>query len=122
MKRPEQDLQISVCKWLDWCLPKPWRYWATYNNAKNRTQGGINKAMGVKAGFPDLCVAGRLNGGTCLVGIELKVGARKLEDAQQDWRRWFFESGASYFLCRSIDDVEDALRTAGVPLRAPGEG
>ncbi len=74
----EQALQRAVADYLALCVlaPPAGPWWTAVNPipAKSRAAAGISKAMGLKAGTPDLvlCWKGRL------VGIELKAGRGRL--------------------------------------------
>jgi hypothetical protein len=51
-----------------------------------------------------------------LVGLELKTEIRRQSQAQRGVEVDFGSVGASYALCRSIDDVREALARAGITL------
>ena len=56
--RPEEDLQRQCADWLRWVLPPPpaGPVWTFVNNGMKRTraEAGIAKAMGQRAGWPDI--------------------------------------------------------------------
>ncbi len=95
-------MQRAVAAYLAWCVPAPpdGPWWTAINPipAKSRASAGVSKAMGLRAGTPDivLCWKGRF------VGIELKVVL----------------VGAVVTMCRTLDDVAAFLATLGVPSRA----
>ncbi len=78
----EESLQRTVTDYLAWCVPAPpaGPWWTAVNPipAKSRAAAGISKAMGLRAGTPDIvmCWKGRL------VGIELKIDGGRLSPAQ----------------------------------------
>ncbi|MGL4442993.1 MAG: VRR-NUC domain-containing protein [Alsobacter sp.] len=116
MARPEQELQIAVAAFLDVALPTDWR-WLHVPNGGWRTpaEASLMKAMGQKAGAADVLIlppAGRF------IWIELKSPAGRLSDSQADWRDWCASIGAPWFLCRSLDDVIEALASLQIRLRA----
>ncbi len=128
MKRPEQILQIQVVDWLRLAAPDL-LYFAVPNaiGVKNaRRIGGINKAMGVRAGVADLCFV--LNFSyrnhkypAHVAFIELKApgtGHHKPNDNQDVFRKDCQRSGAPYAICDSLAQVEGTLRGWGVKLRA----
>lgn len=51
-------------------------------------------------------------------GIELKTASGTVSDAQRRMSAEIIAAGAQYHICRSVEDVEAALRHDGVPLRA----
>ena len=114
----EQSLQRIVAEYLAWCVPAPpsGPWWTAVNPipAKSRTAAGISKAMGLRAGTPDivLCWNGRL------VGIELKAGRGRLSPAQREAHDAITLAGAVVTTCRTLDDVAAFLATLGVPSRA----
>ncbi len=69
----EQSLQRAVADYLTWCVPAPpsGPWWTAVNPipAKSRAAAGISRAMGLKAGTPDIVLCWK--GG--LVGIEFKA-------------------------------------------------
>jgi hypothetical protein len=68
-RSPEADLQRAVCEYLDRALPFGWRYWHNYQNAPTVQAQARLKALGVKAGIPDLILAGP---DRQMIAIELK--------------------------------------------------
>ena len=64
----------------------------------------------MRAGVPDVlvCLRGRF------VAIECKTGKADLEIKQVEERERLVDAGALYILARSLDDLEDALLTAGL--------
>lgn len=112
---PEETLQRSVVKLLRHALPEGSIFFAVPNGGlRSRTEAIRFKSTGTLAGVPDLLVitAGRI------LGIELKSGNGRLSDAQLYCHEQFRRAGADVFVCRSLEEVADALTAAGVPLRA----
>jgi hypothetical protein len=116
VQRPEQDLQRAVAEFLDLCLlpPARWLHIPNQVGTRDRYEAELLKAMGVKPGAADVLV---LTGAGRFVWIELKSDAGRLSPAQQDWRDWCQSIGAPWFLCRSVADVVEALRSCQVRLR-----
>lgn len=131
MNRPEESLQRAIVHFLTFALPKEWIFWATPNQRGTRTvvEQKILRALGVRAGVPDLFVLGP---GPHLIAIEvkappvlLKSGAPSkakpvVSDAQQEVLALLAANGVPILIARSIDDVEAALRGLGVPLKTNG--
>jgi hypothetical protein len=112
--RPEEQLQRAVVDLLQvyanrglltFCHPANggWR---------SKAEAGAFKAMGVRAGVPDLLVW-KQGGGH--FQIELKAGAGKLSPAQAAWHATVTSLGHRVYVCRSVDDVERCLRAEAVP-------
>ncbi len=122
MPRPvqpaEQSLQRTVAEYLALCVPAPpaGPWWTVVNPipAKSRAAAGISKAMGLKAGTPDIvmCWKGRM------IGVELKAGRGRLSPAQVETHDAITLSGGVVTTCRTLDDVAAFLATLGVPSRA----
>lgn len=116
MKRPEETIHRAVAAYLKVALPGAC-YWTSIPNqrgTRKRFEMGILKALGVKAGAPDiiLCWDGRF------IGIELKAPGGKLSDNQESTSDSITLAGGVYTVARSVDDVDGFLRIIGVPLRA----
>ncbi len=113
----EQSLQRTVAEYLAWCVPAPpsGPWWTAVNPipAKSRAVAGISKAMGLRAGTPDIvmCWKGRL------VGIELKAGRGRLSPAQLEAHDAITLAGGAVTMCRTLDEVVAFLATLGVPSR-----
>jgi hypothetical protein len=112
---PEQSLQKTVASYLDLALPAD-AVWTAINPvpAKSKAAAGLSKAMGMKAGWPDLLI---IWNGQCHA-IELKAGNGRLSTAQIGIAANFDEAGAFWERCKSLDEVAATLKTWGIPLRA----
>jgi len=114
----EESLQRTVADWLAWCVPAPpdGPWWTAVNPvpAKSRAAAGVSKAMGLKAGTPDIvmCWKGRL------VGIELKARRGRPSPAQLETHDAITLAGGVVATCRSLDEVAAFLDTLDVPSRA----
>lgn len=115
MKRPEQALHKSIAAYLGASLPKPWIFWHTPNGGgRSKVEAAIFKAMGVRAGIPDLFVLGPER---FLVGLECKSEKGRLSPAQKEALGALAELGVPTIVCRDLDDAIAALASLGVPLR-----
>lgn len=127
MQRPEETLQRAIVAYLDRCLLPPWIFWATPNQRGTRKvyEQTILKALGVRAGVPDLFILGP---GARLIGIEVKAPAKQtkrgaskakpvLNDAQKAMFPRLAELGVPVVIVRDVDDMVSALRTMGAPFR-----
>lgn len=110
----ESRLQRSVHQYLSWALPPDAVHFAIPNGlmrsekARARAQG-----EGVTAGVPDLCVVHR---GRALF-VELKSRRGVMSPAQRSMTQKLIYAGAAVCCCRTLPEVEAALREACVPLR-----
>lgn len=115
MRRPEQQLQISVAAFLRLALKPPTIWTAFPAGGGGRTRGAFLKAMGLQAGWPDILIIDR---GPNVIGIELKAKTGTHTPAQKMIARAFHDVQAWYILCRSLEEVERALRFCKVDLHA----
>ena len=116
-QRPEQVLQIQVAAFLNVALPEESLWWHTPNQVGNRSyaEAGILKAMGVKAGIPDILILYRAR----LYAIELKAGSNSSTPAQGAIQATMAELGARVAPdAGSVEQVERALRAWEIPLHA----
>ena len=109
---PEERLHRAVADWLRAVLLFPAWFTTFPAGGGGRVRGAKLKAMGLQPGMPDILVFAQCD----VIGIELKVESVQ-SLAQQEVEMIFGICGFGYFVCRSIDDVEAALRLRGVRLR-----
>lgn len=106
---------MQVARYLEHALSPDISWWHTPNGGKrSKAEAGRFKAMGVKAGIPDLLFFHRSQ----LDAIELKVGKNNLTSKQEDVRDQLLREGARYAVCRSLSDVCDTLDEWGYRLKA----
>jgi hypothetical protein len=80
--------------------------------------------LGLRPGWPDILVlhpaATNVDGcrSVILVGLELKAAIGRQSGVQRGVETDFAAAGATYGLCRSIDDLLAILQRAGVSLFA----
>ncbi len=114
-KQPEQALQRAVAEFLTLALPVPDAWFTTIPaGGGGKVRGAILQGMGYRAGTPDMLVIYK---GT-VIWMELKASNRKLTEVQDDCCGDLIAAGCKWALCRTLEDVERALRRFGVPLRA----
>ena len=125
MKRPEEALHMAVARFLDVALPSDAVWWHTPNGGKRtRAEAGKFKAMGVRAGFPDIAILWR---GKLLV-VELKAPGKspaRLSPPQRELAGRLTRAGAHWRCINSLDPLVTALYVVGIPCRAtlmPGAG
>jgi hypothetical protein len=124
MQPRERELHADVARFLRLALRSP-TTWTTFPAGGGGLERGRMLArLGLRPGWPDILVlhpASRATDdghGAILVGLELKTESGRQSQAQRAVEAEFAAARASYALCRSIDDVQGALRQAGVPLFA----
>ncbi len=105
----ERDLHKAVAAYLDACLPAN-TYWTTIPGG----DGARTMAPGYKRGCPDILV---IHAGFSLF-IELKGPKGSVSKAQESTFIRLGLAGARAVVCRSLDEVEEALFCAGVPIKA----
>ena len=118
-KHPEEALQRTTAQFLgiekNVALPEDAVWFHPPNGgARSKAEAGIFKAMGVKAGVPDIIVVYRGR----MIAIELKAAGGSLSPAQKDMHARLSMAGALVYTATSVEAVEGFLRGAGVPLRA----
>lgn len=114
---PEEEIQKQVAQYLDWALPPGFRWLHIPNQRGTRKQweNALLKAMGVKAGAADCLIftdTGRF------IWIELKSNEGSLSKDQRAWRDWCHSIGVPWFLCRSVQDVFEALVFCNIAVKA----
>ena len=128
MKRGEEGLQRALVAFLRASLPKPWLVFHVPNGGgRSKAEGGILKAMGVRAGIPDLFLLGP---NSRLIAIECKAPPRTLKtrarkslakarfsEAQQETIAALGELGVPTLIARNVEETIAALAALGVPFR-----
>ena len=119
MQRLEQNLQIQIWKFLQVALDHNNSLaWATANEMgfggkKAIILGAIRKKCGVVAGIPDIFVFSKGR----LIGLEVKTLTTTQSESQQLLQQRIESSGGSYYIVRSVKEVEEALTASGVALK-----
>lgn len=112
MRRPEESLHRQVVDLLHVLENRgTLTFFHPYNGGyRTRAEVGIGKALGVRAGAPDLIVfsAGRA------FGLELKAPKGRVLPSQKEWGARAEQHGVPTAICRSLDEVLDALRGWGI--------
>lgn len=107
MKISEDELQIACFEWIELMRPAhPILEWVIHvPNGGKRPRGaaGKLKAMGVKPGVLDVLLPLPYNGWSGLA-IEMKVGANKTTEQQDDWLDVFRASGYYTAVCYRVED------------------
>lgn len=120
----ERELHSAVAQFLRLALRAP-TTWTTFPAGGGGLERGRMLArLGLRPGWPDILVMHpaptEIEGcrRAILIGLELKTPIGRQSQVQRGVEADFTGAGATYALCRSIDDVCAALGRAGVPLFA----
>lgn len=119
-QHPEQDLQIAVVSKILEPLEMAGKLsFAAFSNGfkRSKAEAGLAKAMGQRAGVPDLIVW--LPSWGISFFIEMKSSTGGLSTSQSTFVTKIGTFGFSTYVCRSQQDVMAALQSEGV---LPGEG
>lgn len=123
-KKRRRDLEgpvhMAIVEFLDLMLPEPLKALHFANGEKrDKRAAGRLKAMGLKAGAADIIVLGWMKGAVpSFIWFEVKpIEGGRLSEAQAGWRDWCASIGAPWFLVRSIEDAEHALKYLGIKLK-----
>ena len=102
LKRGEDTEQMGVIDWANWNtgrFPELKLLFHVPNGGKrNAAEAARFKAMGVKAGVPDLCLPVP-RGGYAGLYIEMKYGKNKTTEKQEEWIHSLIEQGYLVKLC-----------------------
>ena len=90
-------------------------WWTAINPipGKTRAAAGLSKAMGMRAGAPDLIF---LHQGE-FFAIELKAGKGRESDAQYVNSTLIIVAGGHSHICRSLPEVQGVLMAHGIKLK-----
>ncbi|NBB65064.1 VRR-NUC domain-containing protein [Pseudomonas sp. ODNR1LW] len=115
-KRPEEDLQKVVVRFLKLAAPKAvFFHVPNQRGTRKRFEQELLKAMGVRAGVADLVFV-LPEGRVAFLELKAPDNPRQSTD-QAQFEEDVRALGAPYLICRSLAEVEGALRAWGVPLR-----
>ena len=108
----ERQIHLVVADYLTKTEKLDGFMWFHTPNGGHRTQanGGLLKAMGMKAGIPDICI---IKGGKSH-WIEIKTRTGRASPVQSEMSKQLIEAGCVYAICRSLDEVVVALRGWGI--------
>jgi hypothetical protein len=114
LHQTEWALQRACAAFLSKALPAD-AYFTSIDIGRSTSaaQGQLRKLRGCKAGVPDMLIVSS----DITLWLELKAGA-SLSAPQKLTRDALVLNGHYWALCRSMEDVEVACRSASIPLRA----
>ena len=101
----EENRQQKCVSWFGLQYPELERYLRHSPNGgkRNEREAARFKAMGTRAGFPDLLLL-LPNNFYPFMGIELKTEKGKQSDRQKEYQKLFEEIGAKYIIVRSLEE------------------
>ena len=114
MQRPEEALHRQAVAFLNATAPDCLYYHPANGGARSKAEAGILKAMGVRAGVPDLAFV--LRDGRAAF-IEMKAPTGRQTPAQAVFQMECERIGAPYAICRSLAEVQGTLAAWGVILK-----
>ena len=104
-------MQLKCVKWFDLQYPslKLHLHHSPNGGRRDEREGARFKAMGTRAGFPDLILL-YPNKFYPFLGIELKTDKGRQSDKQKDYQSLFEQVGAKYIVVRSLDDFMKEIK------------
>lgn len=112
LKRGEDTEQIGVIEWAQWNTGRfpalKLLHHIPNGGKRNATEAARFKAMGVKAGVPDLFLPVPMNGYAGLY-IEMKYGKNTPTDKQKEWIKDLRQQGYKVTVCWSGTDATKEL-------------
>lgn len=115
-RHEEVSIQIAIAQFLklneDTAI---WTYFSVPNGEpRDKASAGKIKAMGGRAGVPDLVIdhLGKIT------YVEVKTDIGTMSDDQEKWAVGCRKRGVELHIVRSVDDMEGVLKHLGIPIRA----
>lgn len=101
----EKDIQKAIAQYLDLALDEGVRWFHVPNGGVMKVQHAMQlKAMGQKAGTPDIVIIDGRQAGTALfIEVKSETGAQTKE--QKEFQEWCKLYQLPYRICRSVDDA-----------------
>jgi hypothetical protein len=115
---PEHDFQAAAHVFLCRALPQGLHWGTDHAGARSPAAGARLKRRGIVPGIPDHFTLYR---GT-LIAWEWKAGKNSTTDSQLGFGADVVGAGGNFFVCRTIEEIEAALRSLGFSLRASAGG
>lgn len=107
----EEAVHRQIAALLTWAASPGVVWWHTPNGeARSKAGAGRLKAMGTRAGMPDLML---LRGGL-LYALEIKAAAGRVSPAQAEVHRALADAGAEVWVAFGYDDAAGWLRARGL--------
>ena len=107
----EHDIQVQIVAYLDLALPADQRIVSVSNNPRSQVTGGREKARGMRAGFPDLILVGRITG-----LLEVKRPGQRVRPNQVEWGMFCCGAGMNHAVVHSTWEAIEVISRWGVKL------
>lgn len=117
MRNPEAQLQRAVASYLSLVLPDKVMWSAIGHGGGGKIRGAQLKGMGLRRGLADFYIAWYTINGQQTLWIELKSKDGRQSDEQKQFQECVTNIGHSYIICRSIDEVVNAIILNLVPTK-----
>ena len=105
MRHIEEDMQISCVRWFEYKYKRLslLLHHSPNGGKRNAREGARFKAMGTRAGFPDLMLCVPCNGYHALF-LELKTKTGKQQASQKQMQEALESVDYKYVVCHSMDE------------------
>lgn len=114
LKHGEDTEQIGVIEWAEWHTSQypelKLLHHIPNGGKRNAVEAARLKAMGVRAGVPDLCLPAP-RGGYAGLYIEMKYGKNKPTDKQNEWIAALRQQGYKVTVCYSGAEATQELES-----------
>ena len=112
MRHLEENMQIACVSYFDLQYPKLRKLLHSSPNGGNRNarEAARFKAMGTRAGFPDLLLLYPAQGYLYLA-IEMKSPKGKQSEYQKEYQKLIEDTGAKYVICKSFEDFQREIKS-----------
>ncbi len=105
MRHIEEDTQIACVTWFSYQYPQyiPLLHHSPNGGFRNSREAGRFKAMGTRAGFPDLVLL-VARGGYHGLFIEMKTWNGSQTELQKAYQSAVEEQGYKYVICHNVEE------------------
>lgn len=107
MRHEEDNMQMACVRWFGLQFPGIAKllHHSPNGGRRNAREAARFKAMGTRAGFPDLILLlPSADGRFRFLAIELKTKAGRQSEHQKDYERLITEHGGKYVVVRSVEE------------------
>lgn len=110
MKHTEENLQIACIKWFDYQFPsyRPLMHHSPNGGKRNAREAARFKAMGTRAGFPDLILM-IPNLQYFMLWIEMKSDKGRQSEHQKEYQILAEKNEIKYVICRSFEEFRETV-------------
>lgn len=110
MRHIEESIQMQCVQWMQWQYPDiaMLLHHSPNGGKRNAREGARFKAMGTRAGFPDLALY-IANSHYHALFIELKTDKGRQTDTQKQWQERLTSQGYQYSVCRNFEQFVNII-------------